>query len=229
MNKHVGQGIIEEEENTEGSWAISYGDMITLLLSFFVIFFSFDYKKEKEDRLQVGVLQSLAKKINLSHRASFEGEQAQDPRAEGLLKSVSTVIKPLKNGDLSVFFPGVNFFASGGTSLTKEGLKVIEEFISSYTPYAGKYKIKVLSFTDDTPVTKGRRYKDNLELSALRSVYVLRYIKKLGIPLERIELGGKGVMNPLFLNQFFKDAKVTSDDLKKYSRTIALVLQREEA
>ena len=32
---------IHQEEDSEGSWAVSYGDMITLLLSFFVIFHYF--------------------------------------------------------------------------------------------------------------------------------------------------------------------------------------------
>jgi flagellar motor protein MotB len=37
----------EEEVESEGTWAISYGDMITLLLSFFVIFFTTDFDKKK--------------------------------------------------------------------------------------------------------------------------------------------------------------------------------------
>ena len=40
----------EEHENDE-LWAISYGDMITLLLSFFVIFFSTDFKKNQKDQM----------------------------------------------------------------------------------------------------------------------------------------------------------------------------------
>ena len=37
--------------DTEGSWAISYGDMITLLLGFFILFFSLEpeTKKRVED------------------------------------------------------------------------------------------------------------------------------------------------------------------------------------
>ena len=35
------------EEESEGTWAVSYGDMITLLLSFFVIFYNTDFEKEK--------------------------------------------------------------------------------------------------------------------------------------------------------------------------------------
>jgi flagellar motor protein MotB len=38
---------VASEEESEGTWAVSYGDMITLLLSFFVIFYNTDFEKEK--------------------------------------------------------------------------------------------------------------------------------------------------------------------------------------
>ena len=51
---------IHSEEDSEGTWAISYGDMITLLLSFFVIFYNADFK---------------AKKIEIT-RFDYKGEKA---------------------------------------------------------------------------------------------------------------------------------------------------------
>ncbi len=228
MKNYIGEGIIEEEGDTEGSWAISYGDMITLLLTFFVIFFSFDYKKEKEQRLQLGVLQEIAQKISLSGYSSTSKLLTSTPEEFGLDQTVSTVVKAMENGDLSVFFPGVTFFLKGSTVLSPQGQEVINKFLSKYTPFAGKYKIKILCFTDATPVSTGRRYQDNIELSALRSVSVLKYMKAKGIPLERIELGGKGVMNPEFLKDVFRDVTLSEEQMENYSRTVSLVLQRED-
>ena len=42
----------DENIDTEGSWAISYGDMITLLLSFFVLFYTVDPQAEKQQSMQ---------------------------------------------------------------------------------------------------------------------------------------------------------------------------------
>ena len=42
----------EGEIDSEGSWAISYGDMITLLLTFFILFFNM--KKHDDSKTVVG-------------------------------------------------------------------------------------------------------------------------------------------------------------------------------
>jgi flagellar motor protein MotB len=47
------------EIDTEGSWAISYGDMITLLLSFFIIFFSTDQEKDRMKAMESALLVAL--------------------------------------------------------------------------------------------------------------------------------------------------------------------------
>jgi len=42
------------EIDSEGSWAISYGDMVTLLLTFFIIFFAADkFKMQKALKLDL--------------------------------------------------------------------------------------------------------------------------------------------------------------------------------
>ena len=48
-----------DHTDTEGTWAISYGDMITLLLSFFVIYFSTDFTEKKEKELNTGLIENL--------------------------------------------------------------------------------------------------------------------------------------------------------------------------
>lgn len=62
----------DEEADTEGTWAISYGDMVTLLLTFFILFFSLNpnaksteeqkqaaAQEKKEKALQAALLESL--------------------------------------------------------------------------------------------------------------------------------------------------------------------------
>ena len=49
-----------EEVDAEGSWAISYGDMITVLLAFFVMFFSVDFKDEEKELINSSLIESLA-------------------------------------------------------------------------------------------------------------------------------------------------------------------------
>ena len=53
-----------EEVDSEGSWAVSYGDMVTLLLTFFIIFFTTDPKQGTKQRveLKISLIETLKNK-----------------------------------------------------------------------------------------------------------------------------------------------------------------------
>jgi len=214
-------------EDTEGSWAISYGDMITLLLSFFVIFFSFDFNEEKEKKLEESAMKNIA--LIDTYKDKNNGIQENQSTSIEDLNEITTLVKKEKEGKFVVFFKGANFFESGKTSVNEYGKILLGKFIEKYTPYAGKFRVKIQAFTDDRPVSsKEHRFKDNVELSALRSISVLRYLQNNGIPLNRVEIGGKGIMSKKALETLGLQTTNISE-LRKMSRTIALVLYREDA
>jgi chemotaxis protein MotB len=185
----------EAEVDTDGSWAISYGDMITLLLTFFILFFS---TNKDRDRMQA-MESTLAIKLDSSYKA-------QGPQT-GAIQQKSDVAESMgpqqlnakvyKVGDrMIVEFPNASFFNLGKVELTKEGTRELHEFVKRYMPYAGNYILGIRAYTDNKKVKKRRgRFRDNLELSALRSVATMRTLQKLGIPLNRMRLGGYGELN----------------------------------
>jgi flagellar motor protein MotB len=93
-----------------------------------------------------------------------------------------------------VEFPGISFFRSGETEVTREGIKALHDFVKVYMPYAGNYFVSIRAFADHRAVRVRHhsRYKDNLELTALRSVSTMRIFQKAGIPLSRLRVGGYG-------------------------------------
>ena len=207
-------------ENHEGSWAISYGDMITLLLSFFVIFFSFDFSKEKELKLQESAIRDIASTENdLSENALAQGDQ--------VISDLTSVHMDQK-GRIFVIFEGMSFFKSGKTDVRVEAKSILDQFAKKYMPYSGKYRIKIQAFTDSTPVSSRHRYKDNIELSALRSISVMHYLKAKGIPKRRMEIGGKGILSKK-AKEVFGINELDKEIQKELSRTIAIILYREEA
>lgn len=212
--------------DTEGSWAISYGDMITLLLSFFVIFFSFDFKKENEQKLEESAIRNIA--LMDTSVPGENGLSENDTTQVEELNEITTVVKKDKN-NLVIFFKGANFFDSGETNINFYGQTLLEKFVTKYLPYAGKFKLKIQAFTDNQPVNQNtHRYKDNVELSALRSISVMRYLQKNGIPLNRVEIGGKGIMSQKALDKLGLNAK-NINEIRKMSRTVAFVLHREDS
>lgn len=222
LKKHT-----ESHTDTEGSWAISYGDMITLLLSFFVIFFSFDFKKEKEIKLEETAIKNIAllDTTEEKNNGMIDSETTQLDE----LNEVTTIVQKAYNGQLVVFFKGANFFDSGKETVNDFGKTLLDKFITKYIPYAGKFKLKIQAFTDDKPVRANvHRYRDNVELSALRSISILRHLSKNGVPLNRVEIGGQGILNPKGLEALgIKNDNI--EEIRKMSRTIAFILYREDA
>lgn len=214
------------EVDTEGSWAISYGDMITLLLSFFVIFFSFDFKNEKDQKLTEHAIENISL-INHDKNEKIGLVENQKVDAEDL-SEITTIVQKTSDGRMIVLFKGANFFSTGSENVNEFGQKLLNKFAAKYLPYAGKFKLKIQAFTDDRPVlNETSRFKDNIELSALRSISILRYLREKGIPLNRVEIGGKGIMSNKLL-QLLKIKSNDKEEIRKMSRTVAFILSREE-
>ncbi len=216
-------------ENDEGSWAISYGDMVTLLLSFFVLFFSIDFKKNNEKVLDQS-LQGLfttqkiqAVKSEGSSEGNSKGGFKDEPKIEGM------GIVRVQDGTFLMFFKGVSFFDTAKIDLTKDGEKALDEFYNKFIPLAGKYKIQVQAYTDRRGIKNvaNRAFRDNLELSVLRSLSVVRHFNRLGIPSRRVEISGKGEMSER-INQLLEINKLSKKEQEALARTISLVITRDE-
>lgn len=213
----------EEELDSEGSWAISYGDMVTLLLAFFLLFFSVDPQQEYRSRLEASLFTAMSKSSQVQARAPDNARELNP-----LLKKQWPGEIHQIGARLIVEFPGISFYNSGAVELTKEGEKALAQFVSLYMPYAGQHVLSLNAYTDPRAVSSQRRYKDNLELSALRAVAAMRTMQKAGVPLDRMVVGGYGE-----LHQTEQDLAKISEakgqkELFDLSRKVVLIIKPEE-
>ena len=192
------------EVDTEGSWAISYGDMITLLLTFFILFFSTDTKRDRMEAMEASIIAKFDSKKQ--EGSSAVQQSGQDPAIEKLVVDKLGAQVHKVGHKMIVEFPNTSFFGLGKVPLSKKGVAELGQFVKIYLPYAGNYILGIRAYTDNKKVLANARYSDNLELSALRSVATMRALQKLGIPLSRMRLGGYG------------ELRMTAEDL---SRAIA--------
>jgi flagellar motor protein MotB len=220
-----------EEHESDELWAISYGDMITLLLSFFVIYFSTDFDKGKKKEVDNHLL------------SAFKIESVSSPVQQTSFLNKTSMVKNidapkfdlLKNAKITkiddrliVTFDQMNFFKTGEIDPNTQGTETLKAFAEKFTPYAGMYRISIKAFTDTRSVSSRHRYKDNMELSALRALAALRIIQKAGIPLNRMEIAGYGEMNNLeSLLTADKLKSLTDEQLKDISRTVVLIIKHD--
>jgi len=219
----------DEELDSEGNWAISYGDMITLLLSFFVIFFTNDPQQQKVEKmnrhlsLQIENLVPAAVPASLAEGKGdkVKGEKVKLPALSGLEIRTHSI-----EDKIVVTFKATSFFNSGSVTVTSLGQKLLREFGEKYLPYAGNYRLAIKGFTDKRKVRKlsSRKYGDNLELSVLRSLGAMRVLQLSGIPLNRMEIAGSGELE--LIDRVLPSAEgLTRSELDAYSRTIVLVIE----
>lgn len=214
------------EEESEGTWAVSYGDMITLLLSFFVIFYNTDFEKEKTLKINHHLGFSIDS-LNSSLKGSVDQETGKDYSAKlGDIKNLDIKVHEVGE-NLVVTFGKISFFNSGQTDIREDAAEVLKVFAEKYLPYAGTYQVSIKGFTDKRPVRKIKRaYKDNLELSVLRAVSAMRVLQKEGIPLRRMEIAGVGELK-LIEKIFPKASELSQEELEALSRTVVLVIKPE--
>lgn len=207
------------EGDHNSNWAISYGDMVTLLLAFFVLFFSVS-KTTHEIKI---VDEALKKEFNVMTWPKPDatwGKQNRFPTSEMTdFEGVRGLKTTAQGNKLIVEFPMVSFFSAGSYDVSPEGAEMLKKFGVVLNKFTGKIRVVVRGYTDNKPV-KARAnslFKDNLELSALRAIAALRVLNKEGIPYHLLRIGGYGETD--------KGKTLSAEEVRKYDRKIVLVIE----
>jgi flagellar motor protein MotB len=91
-------------------------------------------------------------------------------------------------------------FSSGKASLKGSGKKALSKVARDLKGSYSARPVRIYGFTDSDPIRKSK-WKDNLELSANRSMAVTRYLISKGIDNERIETIAMGATHFLTSNK----------------------------
>ncbi len=179
-------------------WLISYADLMTLLVGFFVILLSFSsVDEEKMEELK----KAITKEFGGAYEVPF-GDLAETIRTE--LKKLGVgdqfVIKTNPNG-VDISFQGTVFFETGSVDLKPEGVTLLTELVPVIKAEAGAFDITVEGHTDDVPVSAGALYKNNWELSSVRACRVLDQFEQAGFLKKNLMAVGYGETRPIVPNR----------------------------
>jgi chemotaxis protein MotB len=214
------------EADSEGTWAISYGDLLTLLLAFFIVFFSADkFVQKNKTKIDLAMKQkSLDTMIVDVQKGLYPDQLIQD-----LVKA-----KVYSKGEkVFVEFFGVSFFKSADVTVQPQAARLLTNFYQQYQPYMSRYNLAVRAFSDPRPLkSKARKkFKDNIQLSTLRSLEVMRFLEKKGVPLNKMRIQGYGELRLTeedlnrLEDESLKRKPSASNDL---ARTVVLVIEPKE-
>ena len=208
----------QEEEKQEGipSWMITFSDLATLLLTFFVLLLSMASMDDKtlkslftnftsacgilnfkeygeiyrpKEILIEGIYQKLKDTLVIK-RMDDQVEIPSELDETFLDESGGQVIlEDLKDGFKLVF--GHKLLFESGSAEIKEEMKPILEQIGRFIN-ASSFQVYIDGHTDNVPINGGP-YPSNEELSLARAYNIMDYlVNKEGVPPEALALAGTG-------------------------------------
>ncbi|MCX7622812.1 MAG: flagellar motor protein MotB [Thermomicrobium sp.] len=232
MARRRGKHHEGEHENLE-RWLITYADLITLLLIFFVVMYSISQADLAKFRQ---VATSLRAAFNLNVLSAPPPGQSmvtpleQDPRFNAYL-SVRAQVGALftrlgldrQDAEVELTTEGIVIhlsdavlFPPGQAELRPEAQRVLDGIAAIVEPLPNA--IRVEGHTDNTPPPSAA-YPDNWELSAMRAVNTVRYLTDVaGLPPERLSAAGYGEFRPRASNE-------TVEGRRKNRRVDIVILQ----
>lgn len=215
----------KEPEKPSSAWQGTYGDMITLMLCFFVML----YNPSEVDVTQMATItQSLQMQETDTTSGGLSLSAGQLSDLGNNINSLPSMEKGkslglAKKKAVSLFAPDVksnkititsdergliitllsdNFFEEGSAELnindTRETLLRLADFFKSDELKNRRFRIE--GHTDNTPVAENSKFPSNWELSATRAVNVLHYLADYGVSENGFSVAGYSDTRPKFSN-----------------------------
>ncbi|MDR2798108.1 MAG: flagellar motor protein MotB [Treponema sp.] len=215
----------KEDEGVKGDWIITYSDMVTLLLCFFVALF--DASEVEPGRMSA--LLSALSNVGMGNASGgmtlSEGKSVELGNTINTLPSMDRgrVLGQALRRAMSLFSPEVKsnkvrithderglvinlasdaFFAPASARInieeTRDILIRLAGLLNAEELQGRKFRIE--GHTDAVPVDPDGPWESNWELSTARSIAVLHYLTDLGVEEKRFQVAGFADTMPVSKN-----------------------------
>ncbi len=200
---------LENQLNKGALWAVTYGDLMSYLMIFFLVLFAFSIAKndkQKSRKYEESLLniqkafggKASAEQLERARAMEREDKLADDIKASlddkdmaGLVQIESTERK------VKLVLTEAILFDSGKADLKARAREVLRPIVIELQKVPND--IVVEGHTDPVPIKSGR-YHTNWELSMARAYSVLEYMEQLGVDKKKLAGIGYGENRPLYDN-----------------------------
>ena len=215
----------DDDEAPAGApeWIVTFADLMSLLLTFFVLLLSFSSTQAAKFEAVAGSLKDalgMRSELDLSDQPerrelieSVEKQRAdQNPStpadlARELQKLLSELggrgrgVAALTGQGIVLNISGDLMFSSGEATLSPEAIQVLDR-IANYVLQSDR-PLDVVGHTDNIPISTPL-FPSNWELSAARAGSAVRYLVDRGVDAERIRAIGRASTRPVESNSTAK-------------------------
>jgi len=204
------------QSDARSGWLMTYADLVTLILVFFVLMFSISKmnlgkltETLKSMEITMGTetpktrlfdvidTSSLAQRKMLDHLTGMRGTNVFREinnliHRRDLTDAVET---EMREGKIVLRIEGKVLFNSGSADLLSEAAQILGD-ITQILKANPQYGVDIQGHTDNRPIHTSR-FSSNWELSAIRATTVLRYLIEEGISEQRLTATGFADRRPL--------------------------------
>jgi len=208
------------QDDGEGNWLISYADMMTLLLAFFVIISALSTP-------DAGKIERIRAETSKAMGVTYE-----DPY-EGLENSIHNVLRDVKldkevqvkktTDGIELVSKGTLFFDSGSSDLRSPAKELMLALADVVVREAKQFRVVVEGHTDDVPIVSFR-YPSNWELSSSRAGTVVRMLETRGIQHRLLRPVGLADTEPVAPNRDEHGVPIPANQAK--NRRIVIRIQK---
>ncbi len=230
--------IIEDDD--EVTWIVTYADLMTLLLVFFILMYAISSLNLLKFRNVIASIQfslgakkpgiglsELVKPEQLDKKVSLEDLSGLKSRENELLGDIDDLIKEkrlgqhiiaqISEGKIYIQIRGKVLFESGAAQLNEDAKPILDKIIGIIQDYE-EFNVNIKGHTDNTPISTVQ-FASNWELSAIRATTVLKYLIDGEVNPMRLTATGYGDILPLVDNDSVENRAI--------NRRVEFVLERE--
>jgi chemotaxis protein MotB len=216
---------VREEKTVNMQWLLTYADMITLMLTFFVMLLSMssmEIGKVKQFAaatvgamgvLREGQHSEFACKVLVSSEKRINEKVLEIEQFFKRFAGLKThLLKEREQGNLefeekeeglSIIMKEDLLFEPGRGEVRPEGVAMLREMGNAFRDFEGM--IVVEGHTDSMPVTTGE-FPSNWELSCVRAVTIVKYLtEQVGVDPRKLSAVGYGDTKPRVANDTPED------------------------
>lgn len=222
-----------EEGGSRERWLVTYADLVTLLLVFFIVMYALS------SRISIENFEDLSKSLQASMKKTATPKPGEKPGflptdsketrtfKANATKVIEAVVEANIKSDVKVDVDqrgmvvsliDTSFFESGAAVLKPEAAPLLKKIAQSFKGLPNT--IRVEGHTDNIPINT-RQFPSNWELSSARATAVVRFLsKQAGVPEHRMSAVAYADHKPVASNGTWAG--------RKRNRRVDIIIERSE-
>ena len=222
-------------------WMLTYGDMVTLLLTFFVMLYTTATVDGAKIQLILAAFSGLGMRSGgttlqatgeladmgntiMSLPSAQKGRALDEARKKAIsmfqpeIQAKKVRVKEDERG-LVISLAADSFFEPASAEVRIEESRELLQRISNLLISLDENKFRIEGHTDDSPTDPDGEWQTNWELSSARSTNVLHYLVDFGVREEQFQVAGFADTVPIASND--------TEEGRSYNRRVDIIVLSE--